>query len=649
MCKIHKRLLVAATLSFAALSTTAQQQRTEPTPAQKKAAYEELQKLTPEQRHERYLKAYKRKPIHAENPSKKKINTSADISTNTSKTTKATAIVPNDARFPGEFEEVQGIFISWIYDDVSGVIDTVSSSDYANIFSKLADGIQKAGVPVYINIWYAADSNAVKTFMANNGTPLFNYRFLVHQGDAFWTRDFGPINYYYDTDDKIGWVDLRYYPGRDLDNVMPNLWGAELGIPVASSTLYFEGGNILTDGTQNMATSDAVYDLNSYYNAYSASRTRDSIRSNMNLSRLDVLKALPHDGGTGHIDLYLDMTDENTFVYTKMPTAMSSVVGFTDYAIANNNVDTLKMRNSYHSKPYRFFTIPFPTRDDGSWYSSATDYEYYTRTYSNHLIVNKTIIQPIFSNASSGYAVGDAAAIDSIKKSYPGYNIVPIDMRAFDGFGGSIHCITKDFAATNPIRFLHYAYRNREAYQSGYPIDAIITNKSGISSATLYWRLKGASTWTSVTMTSASGNHWLASIPASSSSTVETFEYYISATSTNGKTITRPMPGAAGPYLFWYDKASSIAETQIDGFALGNLYPNPAKDKVNMEVIVENPLPISVNITDIMGKQVAEQNYGLVSSTRYLTLSTEQLVPGIYTIHVMSNGLKIASRKLVKQ
>ena len=185
MSKIHKRLLVAATLSFAALSTTAQQQRTEPTPAQKKAAYDELRKLTPEQRHERYLKAYKRKPASADNSSKKKINTNVGTNTNSSKTTKVTSIVPSDARFPGEFEEVQGVFINWIYDDFSGVIDTVSSSDYANIFSKLADGIQKAGVPVYINVWYAIDSNAVKTFMANNGTPLFNYRFLVHKGDAF--------------------------------------------------------------------------------------------------------------------------------------------------------------------------------------------------------------------------------------------------------------------------------------------------------------------------------------------------------------------------------------------------------------------------------------------------------------------------------
>ncbi|MBK7958535.1 MAG: hypothetical protein IPK03_10750 [Bacteroidetes bacterium] len=68
----------------------------------------------------------------------------------------------SDARFPGEFEELQGVFISWPY--TSGVIDVLLSSEYANIHGKLAEGIQKGNATVYINIYPAADSNKVKTF-----------------------------------------------------------------------------------------------------------------------------------------------------------------------------------------------------------------------------------------------------------------------------------------------------------------------------------------------------------------------------------------------------------------------------------------------------------------------------------------------------
>jgi agmatine/peptidylarginine deiminase len=625
-------------------STATAQNKIKPTAEQKQAAYDALRQMTPEQRKAKFLKEHKRKP--------EVLPASAIKSapTNTMKTTGTTAIVPNDARFPGEFEEVQAVFISWPYTyDVVPVIDTMLSAPSTKIYTKLADGIQKSNAMVYINVWDAVDTFAIKACMAINGTPLTNYRFFIYEGDNIWARDFGPVNYYYDTDDKLGWVDFKYYPGRDFDNVLTQKWGSELGIPVALSNIYQEGGNILTDGTQNTVTSSSVFDQNRNYYGYSSSRTRDSLKSHLRLSRLDTLKALPHDGGTGHVDLYLDMTDENTFVYTKMPTAMASVSGFTDYIIANNNIDTLKKRIGYHGFPYHFLNIPFPTRDDGTWYASATDYKNYTRTYSNHLIVNKSIIQPIFSDGLSGNVAGDAAAIDSIKKAYPGYNIVPIDMRYLDGSGGSIHCITKEVAAANPVRFLHYEYRELESYQSSYPIDAIITNKSGISAATLYWRLKGASSWTRVTMTAASGNHWLASIPASSGLSMEVFEYYILATSINGKTMTRPMPGADGPFVFWYDKTSSINEQKVDGLTLGNLYPNPTTDQVNMELIVTKPLDISLNISDMFGKVVVSQDFGKIHNTQFLSLKTDILSPGIYSINVINEGKRVASRKLIKK
>lgn len=620
------------------------QSRVVPTAAEKQAAYDALRQLTPEQRKAKFLKEHKRKPEMLPVSAIKKVPSSM------MKTSGTTAIVPSDARFPGEFEEVQAVFISWPYTyDSVPVIDTMVSSPTTPIYTKLADGIQKANAKVYITVWDAADTAAVKACMAMNGTPLFNHRFFVYDGDDIWARDFGPVNYYYDADDKLGWVDFKYYPGRDYDNVLTQKWGAELGIPVSLSRVYQEGGNLLADGSQNLATSDAVYLQNSLYNSYSTSRTNDSLKSNLNLKRLDVMTALPNDGGTGHIDLYVDMTDENTFVFTKMPDAMASVPGFTDYAIANKNIDTLRTRKTFNGYGYYFYNIPFPTKDDGSWYVSAADYVNYTRTYSNHLIVNKTIIQPIFSDAFSGNAAGDAAAIDSIKKYYPGYKIVPIDMRYLDGSGGSIHCITKEMAADNPVRFLHSPYRGMVWYQSAYPMDAIITNRSGIASATVYWRVKGASTWKTIAMTSAPGNHWLANLPSTGVAPFDLIEYYISATSNNGKTMTKPMTGPDGPLQFWFENTSGIGNQTVDGFELGNLYPNPATDKVNLEVVVTKPIDITLSITDMSGKIVSSQDYGTINSTRYLTVPTSLLVPGIYTISVLSEGEKVATRKLLKK
>lgn len=640
-----KRSILATTAMVSLLSVSSfAQSRVQATPEQKKAAYDALRAMSPAERKAKFLKEHKRKPdpIPASLIKPK--------STANFKTTGTTAIVPNDARFTGEYEEMQAVFISWPYTYFGiPVIDTMLSSPSTPLYTKLADAIQNANAKVYITVWEAADTAAVKACMAINGTPLTNYRFFVYEGDDIWARDFGPVNYYYDTDDKLGWVDFEYYPGRDYDDLLTRQWGAELGIPVAVSKVYQEGGNLLSDGAGHLATTDATYLQNAYYNSYSADRTNDSLKSNLALKRLDVLPALPNDGGTGHIDLYLDMTDENTFVFTKMPDAMASVPGFTDYAIASKNIDTLKTRKTFNGYGYYFYNIPFPTKDDGSWYVSAADYVDYTRTYSNHLIVNKTIIQPIFSDAFSGNAAGDAAAIDSIKKYYPGYKIVPIDMRYLDGSGGSIHCITKEMAADNPVRFLHSPYRGMVWYQSAYPMDAIITNRSGIASATIYWRVKGTTTWKSISMTSAPGNHWLANLPSAGVAAYDIIEYYISATSNNGKTMTRPMTGADGPLQFWFENTNGIKHQLASGFELGNLYPNPATDHVNLEVVASKASNISLNITDMTGKIVANQDFGVVNNTRYLHIPTSQLVPGIYTINVMNDGEKMATRKLIKK
>lgn len=639
------KIILASTVAISLATAVQAQQRVEPTQQQKQAAYNSLSKLSKEEYAAKVREQHKRKPVQVrptqDDPSKKNGNTGVG---------NPPPPTVSDARFPGEFEEVQGIFISWPYTyEAVPVLDTLVNSPLSDLYIKLASSIQEAGAKAYITVWYNDDTTAVKARMLQAGKPLTNYQFMVYDGDDIWARDFGPVNYYYDTDDKIGWVDFKYYPGRDYDNLLPIKWGTELGIPVYQSPVYYEGGNILVDGTGNLATSTAVYDLNSSYNLYTNARTRDSISSALRLQRIDVMPALPHDGGTGHIDLYVDMIDENTYVYTKMPTAMSTVPGFTDYAIAKKNIDTLATRSNYHSKLYQFAHIPFPTKDDGSWYTNAADYEYYTRTYSNHLIINKSIIQPIFSDAIDGNAAGDLAAIDSIKKAYPGYNIVPIDMRILDGSGGSIHCITKEFSAENPLRFFHYPYRAFQAYQSGYPIDAEITNKSGIAAATLYWRKKGATTWTNVAMTAGTGNHWLANIPSTTANNTDTFEYYMSATSVNGKTITRPMPGAEGPYEFWYNKSVGLKTVNNPNFNIGNLYPNPATAETNIEIVIKQPSNIELAIYDVAGKELSRQAYGKIRETQYLKYNTQDLSAGVYTIVISSDGQAVGSRKLIKK
>ena len=200
--------------------------------------------------------------------------------------------------------------------------------------------------------------------------------------------------------------------------------------------------------------------------------------------------------------------------------------------------------------------------------------------------MNNVIVQPCFSAVTNGQpsAEWDRLRIDSVRAAYPGYTIYPIDVRSFDGSGGAIHCITKQIPADNPVRILHPSItgNTEDAYQgSNAPITATITNKSGIQSAKVVYRVDGGQ-WNEVVLTAGSNNSFNGSIPTSTMTSngegYTTVEYYISATSNNGKTITKPMPAAQGGYYTFYlghNPAAGIDAVENEASASSTPTPPP--------------------------------------------------------------------------
>jgi agmatine/peptidylarginine deiminase len=604
-----------------------------------------------------------------------KIKQSSNLKTNLAP---ANATMPANAIFPGEFEEVQAIMITWNYicldtnenqtsqlfdgigwyndydlGPVYGVVDTLENSDMAPIFRDLAYGINQ-NAQVWINLWYPEDTTAVLDYMARQGKPLTNVKFFFHPGNEFWYRDCGPIGYYYGDQDSIGWVDFQYYVGRPLDDSIPQNIGRDMGYPVVTTTVGYEGGNIMLDGLGNLFTSDSLYIHNSdeygqYYideegqineiqkTALTKAEVNDSLTHYLNLKSMHVLPGLEYDGGTGHIDLYADFYDENRGVFSRYPYEMRN---FTDTKIAGKNVDTImaivRSSGDHYYKRY----IGFPHNDKGKWYTSSANYLNYTRSYSNHVFVNKAIIQPVFATGTSGDYKDMATDLDTIRMSYPGYTIVPVDVRAFDGFGGAIHCITKQVPAENPIRIMHIDIHDTVAVLQNYPIDATITNKSGIKVANCFWRYKGATEWNSLVMEGLADNHFRTLIP--NSVTSGTIEYYISATSNNGKTITKPIVAPGGVYSFTIGTPNDVAEQTIGG--IGEFYPQPAGESAMISVGIENE-QIGVEIFNSLGSSVYRNSFTLQSAGDAISFNTSSFAPGLYVV-VFTTPNGIQSRKL---
>lgn len=623
--------------------------------------------------------------------------------------------LPENRWFPGEFEEVQAILITWEYFHVDdtyqyfvdpvndtlayyfqgeqiklvpyvSIIDTTNSTRIPVIMAQIADAVQQGGAQVWINICNAEDSLIIKKYMTNKGMPLQNYRFFVNTINAIWFRDYGPNAFYYGADDSIAFLDLEYYGGRPMDDVIPIKIGQACNIPVYTTGIEFEGGNILVDGAGTLFTSNQLYYenqdrygqmyINELGNLVYRSKSKlsvqeidDSLKYLFALTNLEVMQALRFDGGTGHIDLYAAMWDENNFVFTKYPSEISNL---TDYTISMQNVDSILHLYSYHGKKYRGRNIPLPKKDDDTWYKNNMDYVEYTRTYSNSTFVNDVIIQPIFSDDSWGARAWDLKAIDLMKKQFPGYTLIPIDIRGhkdslytgFDGTGGAIHCITKQIPAENPIRILHPAIQGfANEYNGTFPIQATITNKSGIESASCFWRVKGQSNWNEISMINDHENIFVAEIIRDANVLHDTIEYYISATSNNGKTITKPLTAPKGFYWF-YHGTDAIAEIPEDIYqVLGinyhnvltsslvfeNLYPNPANDKTHLLVSNEHSSNVQLKVLNILGQMVYENSFKLDDTITIIQLQTSSFSNGLYHVVISDNNGNQRVKKLMIQ
>ncbi len=688
-----------------------------------------------------------RQTIQKRDISKRHLETNIPLSTTAPATKSASKALPEDrVWFPGEWEEVKAIVVTpyysysplesqgsgyWTADPIvtgwaqyykytnmgwqegsmgpyKATMDT--NSTFGKVFFYLMDGIQLGGAEAWVRVEQQSDTAKVIRTLTRLGLRHNNVKFLVGPGNSFWYRDCGPICFYYGDQDSVAMLDFTYYPGRALDDSLPSIIYWQKGIPNYQTKVEWEGGNCLVDGAGMVVSSDAIYSNNNdgygqltwdgqnintlRYSSdlhLSQSQVRQALHDLLGQRATYVIPAYQYDGGTGHIDLYADMYDENGFVFSVMPDDYSS---WRDYQTGAQNMQNLCTYQSLFDRPYyTMATLPFPSKDNGSNFSSQTDYDNnYTRTYSNHTFVNNVILQPCFSAVQNGQptAQWDRDNIAAIAAAYPGYTIYPVDVREFDGSGGAIHCVTKQIPADSPIRILHKNIHGTVAHPAGntVPVSAIITNNTGIANAEVYYREPGTQEWNTLTLT-ANGNRFYGELPIPSTDVTEhSFEYYISATSNGGKTITKPITAPQGGYYTFTTSQGTPMDSSMFDFdttamdmnditftfgtswasedqseqnpqhlaiesveevenAFGQFFPNPAADKANLVIDLGNGANYSVTIFDQTGRIIYNGRLQSAGKVMY-TVDASRLAAGVYNVVFSNNDTQVVRRLIVK-
>ena len=421
---------------------------------------------------------------------------------------------PTPVRTMAEWEELQGILITW--------------TSYTSILRQIVDYAQDEGL-VYI---VCSDSNSVKSYLTAGGVPLVNLRFLITSFNSIWVRDYGPWCVYAGVADTLKIIDWIYNRPRPLDDVIPVFFANYTGLPIYQTTtppydLIASGGNFMTDGHGTGFSSKLILNENS-------GKTEAQIDLIMNkfmgIDRYIKMETLPYDQ-IHHIDMHMKLLDEETLLVGQYPPGVAD-----GPQIEANLQYILNNFLTCYGRPFKVVRIPMPP--ENGQYPPSANY----RTYTNSIIINKTVIVPTYELQY------DTTALRIYREAMPGYRIVGINSNSIIPSLGAIHCITKEIGVTEPVYISHPKLSGIIETDHLIEIKADIKSRSGIANAYLYWATDTTSSYSQLQMSEESTDTFKAFIPAQNNGT-KVF-YYISATSNSGRTVEKPLTAPAGFYNF---------------------------------------------------------------------------------------------------
>lgn len=500
-------------------------------------------------------------------------------------------------------------------------------------------------------IIHCADSNAVKADLTTNGIPLTNLKFIQVAFNSIWIRDYAANTCYLNDVDSLILVDWIYNRPRPYDDDIPLAYSSFLGIPLYQTQtpptdLMNTGGNWMVDGIETAFASKLVLQENDGAGSYSLAYPNhtqteiDSITHDyLGINRYIKMDVLPYDG-IHHIDMHMKFLDEKTILVGEFPTGISD-----GPQLEANLAYVLSTFNNPWGNPYKIIRIPMPPSTSGAYAGSPFGNASY-RTYSNFVIVNKTIIMPVYREEY------DTTAVRIIKQNMPGYKVITIDSdnsgANIVSQGGVIHCITHTVGVPDPLRIVHNYLPDTYDTVNPYQIDAIIQHKTGIANAQVYWTTDTTMAYSPITMTltNTATSTWTGFIPAQQAGS-QIF-YYIQGESNSGKQQVRPMPAPEGWWQFKILTSVGLSENLMGIFS-SPLFPNPSHGLTCVPFTSTRKLYGKLYVTDVIGNIVQEIYSGELKpgKTNYF-IDTNEWGAGVYSIIAQTNEGITAQKLIVK-
>lgn len=501
-------------------------------------------------------------------------------------------------RTMAEFDESEGIIVRWAYNTQNLLL------------SQIVDAAQDEGKVWILVRPSSSDSTNIKTYLASRGIPLTNIEFLTVNTNTIWCRDYGPWTVYDTVTDSMGIVDFRYNRPRPQDDLVPEFLAQQWNLPLYQTlqmpdSLAHTGGNFMVDGFGTGFSSKLIQ----IENPLQTPAHIDTILLDYcGLQRYVKMDTLLYDE-IHHIDMHMKLLDEETILIGQYPS------GASDYPRIENTVSYLRSLTDCYGRPYRIIRMPMPPDGSGR-YPPQSNY----LTYTNSLIINKTVLVPIYG------LPGDAAALQVYRDIMTGYRVMGFDCNAIISQLGAIHCITKEIGVREPVHIAHARFLDAADTLHSYRIVANVKVRSGVDSAFVWWRADTVSLFNRITMTDSSGS-LVAHIPQQ---TVGTHvAYYIDIASHSHRRVMKPFVGADGPFVFPVVPSSptTVPDAHLPAeFSLGQNYPNPFNPTTNITFTLPTRERVKLTVFDMLGRHIT-------------TLVDEEMKPGKHMVVLDGTGL----------
>ncbi len=525
-----------------------------------------------------------------------------------------------NVRALAEWEELQAVVITW--------------TGFTSILTEIVRHAKEECEVIIV----CSNDAVVKNILGGAGIDwTTNISFIEDEFNSVWVRDYGPNSVYLNDVETLAFVDWIYNRPRPKDDLVPEVIADFLGIDNYCTTsvptdLVHTGGNFMADGLGTAFSSRLVLDENDATNQWGTSNHSEEdveqiMDDFMGITEYPKMVVLPYDA-IHHIDMHMKLLDEERLLVGEYPE------GIADGPQIEANIQfVLNNYTTPYGDPYEIIRVPMPP-ENGSFPDSGGDY----RTYANAIFLNNTILVPTYEEQY------DTTGLSIWEEVMPGYNIVGINCNSMIWASGALHCITKEIGVNEPLWITHKKVKTA-CFDMDTEVTAQIKHISGISSAKVYYSIDKIN-WSTSDMANNGDDTFTANL-ASFDVDTEVF-YYLEAEANDGKTITRPLPGAAGAWTFTVEDCSvSTQQVENKKAVLLDIFPNPAGAitciPVNNNIAVKG----SIEVINVLGKKIETVFNGTIPSgeSKYF-IDAANYTAGTYFIQLKTEN-NIQIQKLI--